>query len=643
MTPKARGAVRSANNIFAAAAECSYARLTTVVASSIYAVAMWRTLGQPLVENHSFRQAQTAFVARNFAGSGIDIMHPIVPVFGMRSVLPFEMPWYQAVASLGIRFGLGEPMAMRLTALVCTLFTAYLIQALVTRLVDCQSGTVALCLYLFSPLTIVWGRTAMIESFTTAFTLAWIYLVLFPRGRRPIERNLWLVAGVTAGVIAWTSKSTTAGPWSLMLLPAFWQSTRLRQWRRLGELGVSAAIPAAAGLLWTRWADATKASNELTSWLTSKALRGFIYGSAGARLDSHKWLTIVRRVDSLILGRWGQQLLVGVAFVWLYATRRRGVALSLIGVPLIAVGTFFNLYVVHDYYLVAIAPAIWMLEGIGVVGLVRVLGIDRPIRPVMAARRAQSLRSQLLASEPKTLPLAVITATVVCATFLGGAYYARGAFDRHPSGPEGVADLVAWSTSEEGVVVSGHDWNPDLLFAAHRDGVMLRPPDVTSRVIKRSGQLRFMHALYAARLDPAAVDLLRNATVIAPVTEHFYRFSTGPTLASLAGRVAPFEFRPGVITDGDDLSKQSWRVPCEVSEPSGREAPLRRFSAEKWPGRRMTVRSYSASTFRLGSLAPLPAWDGIITVTESGFSQQRGISCTGPARSFVQLTATGSG
>jgi len=50
------------------------------------------TLGQPLVERHDWRQTQTAYTALIYSQSGVDLLHPQVPVLGPPYDLPFEFP-----------------------------------------------------------------------------------------------------------------------------------------------------------------------------------------------------------------------------------------------------------------------------------------------------------------------------------------------------------------------------------------------------------------------------------------------------------------------------------------------------------------------------------------------------------------------
>ena len=83
-----------------------------------------RTLNQPLLETYGFRQTQTAYTARVFHESGIDLLHSQMPVMGPPWEVPFELPLFQAAASLVMDVGVAEDRAMRLTGLATFVLSA---------------------------------------------------------------------------------------------------------------------------------------------------------------------------------------------------------------------------------------------------------------------------------------------------------------------------------------------------------------------------------------------------------------------------------------------------------------------------------------------------------------------------------------
>jgi hypothetical protein len=57
-------------------------------------------LTKNLFEEHSFRQTQTAWVARDFFRNGIDIFSYPLQIFGPKTNIPFEMPLFQSIVAM---------------------------------------------------------------------------------------------------------------------------------------------------------------------------------------------------------------------------------------------------------------------------------------------------------------------------------------------------------------------------------------------------------------------------------------------------------------------------------------------------------------------------------------------------------------
>src|SRR5207247_10630153 len=119
----------------------------------------------------AFRRTQTAFQARIFHESGIDLLQPEVPVFGQPYALPYEFPLFQAFASLPMDVGIDPDPAMRLTALVSFVIAAFCLWRLVRRMADAVTAVAALVEFLFLSFVIVWSRSSMIEFFVIACSL----------------------------------------------------------------------------------------------------------------------------------------------------------------------------------------------------------------------------------------------------------------------------------------------------------------------------------------------------------------------------------------------------------------------------------------------------------------------------------------
>lgn len=411
------------------------------------------TLRQPLVDAHAFRQTQTAYTARLFHEEGIDLLHPRLPVLDERGEVPFEFPLFQAIASIPMDLGLSPDTAMRVTSLVFFLASGLLLYGLVRDLMGVRTALLAVTVFLFSPFSMVWSRAALIEYLAIAGSLAFFWgAILWRRMRHPA----YAVAALTGGGVGMLVKPTTAFFW---IIPLLVHETRgrakgWRAWivhRRDPVLVAIIVIPVLAGALWTRHADAIKAAHPATEWLTSRALGDWNFGTVAQRLQLANWGSIGGRVQALFVGipLW---LLAMLFIVPLQTPRLRPLLLGIGASAVATVAVFFNLYVVHDYYLAAIAAQLAILLGAAVSSL-----LDR-----VAPHRRRGV----------ILVLAVWFAAV---TFNGRDYWLPS-YDKvsDPALLLPVAEEVAAHTNTtDRIVFQGLDWSPVVPYYAHRTGTMI--------------------------------------------------------------------------------------------------------------------------------------------------------------------------
>ena len=404
-------------------------RAWTVPGALLLGAALLRlpTLAFPLTERHAFRQTQTAFPAVIYARQGIDLLHPEVPVFGPPWSLPFEFPLVQAIAAPFIAAGVPVEITMRSLSLAGFLATAAVLWLLLARHANRRTAHIALAAFLFSPFSLLWSRTSLIEYPTTFGALLFVLGILeWHRG----HGRRWLVLAAVAGPITAAVKITTA---------AFWMAPSLFT-RRIGVL--VALIPTGlVSLAWTRWADLEKAANPNSAWLTSSALMNWNLG--GDRLSISSW-THILQPTVMTAG----MLLIPLGVLVIFRPERLlwgWMAIALVG-PMLA---FTNLYTIHDYYSAAITPAVAALIG---------GGADRLLQ------RVPWVAASLL------IPPAVVLASTI--SYWGLAY--------QPADPEHVL-LAAASIREatpngELAAVECNDWTPAPLFYADRRGIILRLP-----------------------------------------------------------------------------------------------------------------------------------------------------------------------
>lgn len=562
------------------------------------------TLDRPLLEKHAFRQTQTAFPARIFHEEGIDLLHPRTPVLGEPFEIPFEFPLLQAAAAVVMDLGVAKDRALRVTALACFLATAALLYGLMRHVAGRVTALASLAAFVFTPLALVWSRASMIEYLATAGAVGFAWAVIAWREQR---RPLWGGLALAAGLVGMLVKPTTAVFWiapALAYRPAGAPEGGDRRRVRI-VTALLVAVPLLAALLWTRHADAVKAASAASAPLTSSALSEWNFGPLGQRFDLDAWDVIGRRLGNVVTVT---APLLAVALVALWRSRQRLFWLGVASAAVLPLLVFTNLYVAHDYYFVALTPAIAALIGLGA-GFVW----------------------NLLPRRPEVLVAAVTAGLVlVYGTLeLGRGYWLRihGSED-DPQVLPLAAELESRTKPMDLVAVVGLEWSPAVLYYAHRRGLMVVPgnEDVSYDLIYAED---YRHLLVATqRADLGFLSRWRWVGAIGP---HTY------SMADTRAQLAPSQL---VVTDaapvaGRPLVARPFRIPCHrpVSIPSGERGTWIRF------GRLDADVRISASD----DLAPLPARRLAFAAPELARSGQLTISCSG-ARSMpvVEVVAAPS-
>jgi hypothetical protein len=220
-------------------------------------------------------------------------------------------------------------------------------------------------------------------------------------------------------------------------------------------LAALVAVPLAAGLAWSAWTDHVRAASPATEWLTSARLGDWLYGTARQRAVLSNWSTIrVRITDLVVPGLFVFTVPAAAVFAW----RRRGATALAVLAALVGAAAplaiFFNLYVIHDYYLIAVTPPIAVVVGAGVV---EIASWQIPGRRLVLAALVLVAAWSALGSEARR--------------FVRLAYA-----DQSGSPIERLARRVQTVTPpDRWVVVEGDDWNPRILYRAHRRGFMIKP------------------------------------------------------------------------------------------------------------------------------------------------------------------------
>jgi len=455
------------------------------------ALTWWKqfpTIRQPIVEYYGFRQTQTAWQAETLSTGEGTLLHPKLPVFGHPWEVPFEMPIFQLSAGWMMQiFELPSDAASRLASLIWFSLCLIPLWLIGRRFLGRRDSALCVLLFSFSPLAIIVNRAALIEYCAVFFSLLFVYFMI-----RAIDapRRLDLLFAAVAGAFAAAVKSTTfigAVIFIVMLhfLPTVKRIRSERDWSiRLWGPALPVGFALFAMLLWTRHADAIKAASDATRWLTSRNLTEWNLGTIQQRLEMSNYRAIQQHLDdgfgtvsmgvlALVLAaldgeierrRFGA-VIIGVLTLSVpllfWSDKRIRLTITSIGTAALTIFLFFNLYVEHGYYFVAVSPYL----ALGVTGLVSVL-----ITALLPRFRvAQSLSVAIIAV------LLLVPSLQMNAEQLR---FMRGGSHHYNT------DLQAYVPPDVYVFVADSDWNPEYLYGNKRRGVMLNNPGMNMEFLR---------------------------------------------------------------------------------------------------------------------------------------------------------------
>lgn len=396
-----------------------------------------------LNDAYQFRQTQTAWGIREVANHGLNFLNLKMPVLGPPYKVPFEFPLFQNISGLVAHFfNLNPAFSGRLVALVFYVADIVLMIQLSRFVVRREVFVIFLPLLLFTPYAFEWSDACLIESCALFFLLASLnfYRIFLEKKRMPL-----MVVCILSLILAMLVKITTAVP----LAPALLFFILFRKKRKINSrygllLLVSIVISYIPTLVWTRYADHVKAESALSAWLTSQRLLYWNFGTFGSRFNLHNLQAVVGRI--WLIG--GFLVVVGVS-VAIREREHLTSKLILCGLAVSPICIYFNLYVVHDYYYLAIFPFV-------ILAISYLFDVH------------ENLERHLITSFLSVvIPMLFVLWTV---QFHSRNYLDILHMDRN-STINGVAELRQISNVKDKILVVGCDWDPSFLYQVDRYGI----------------------------------------------------------------------------------------------------------------------------------------------------------------------------
>lgn len=433
---------------------------------SLYFLFQLPTLDQPLLETHSFRQTQTAYqVETLFTGEG-SLHRPVLPVLGSPWEVPFEMPTFQASAALIMHvLDLPSDVASRSASLIWFLLCLIPFWRIGRRFLDRSGSTFALLVFLFSPISLLYSRASLIEFAAIFFSLT--FIDLFLRAAEANSFRLVLLASLFA-ILGGVTKSTTFMPAAmasaLLVIPRVsWENFgKFLAPRRIVYLLTPQIAGFVATLVWTSHADSIKRTTQTTEWLTSNRLTSWNFGTWSQRLDPYVYEDLFHRFQTYFGNVTVALLILSVPLLFKKRSASLLALVSLAGI-LASILVFFNLYVVHDYYFVAVLPFVAWWTGSVLSQVIDALVSVRIIPLVWVF-----------------MAVAVLGSSVLLSNDYWKASRANMTYDTE------LKSLVPESSY---VVVAEDDWDPTLLYSNRRKGIMMDHRAVDISYLQRMSDL----------------------------------------------------------------------------------------------------------------------------------------------------------
>lgn len=323
-------------------------------------------INKPLLGWYGSREVQTAISTYWMSLDLKGMLNYETPILGVPWAIPFEFPLYQLIVAIIYKVsslpldGIGRSVSI-IFFFLC-LWPIY--RSTKSLKLDIEFYYLSSLLLLLSPLYLYWSRAFLIES--TAVLMGFLFLmstINLYKGNNKLAGFYALIFGVCCSLI-----KITTFPSFVLAAGAFcihYCITNSNNRNNLKNTIIFFGILICCYLvvrLWTQHADMLKEQNPIGVILTSKNLHIWNFGTFTQRISSNLWkATILERIVPHTMGSVYSLIILLLGLV-IGNNKERVFLAILLGLFLVPILIFTNLYIVHDYY--EYASGFWLIFSI---------------------------------------------------------------------------------------------------------------------------------------------------------------------------------------------------------------------------------------------------------------------------------------
>lgn len=318
-----------------------------------------------LTDHHSWRQADTAAVARNFVKKGFDLLHPRYDdlsniqsgLYNPQGYRFVEFPFYNALFGLLYRYL--PIMPIEIYGRLVTIFFSLVIIALLYYLTCKEEGRnaaiITASIFSFFPFFVFYSRVVLPDM--TALSFLMMSIVLFYQKKLPFRLSYFF--SLLTLIAALLIKPTVIF-YLVVFLYLFFKKYQWSLVKKINFYGyfIGALLPL---IIWRVWIQQFKEGIPFAEWLFSQVNTPQGRQSIFFRPAFFRWI-FEERILILILGGYVTAFLI----VGILKKPKKSFLFTTMGIAsLLYLFTFQGGNVQHDYYQIMILPALAIFSGVG--------------------------------------------------------------------------------------------------------------------------------------------------------------------------------------------------------------------------------------------------------------------------------------